>query len=331
MGSRVWQRGKYIRFFAKMKIRVGGANPVDVQTGDEFEYDGSILKYSGMEVSSPQLRGAIDNGWATEDESEITNLEIEAVRPTRNIAKSQTVNRDLNRVQRISNREVNTSSLDEDEVLKVSDRSDSKTPKVLRQENNRKNRLTVNSDNSDTQEAVSIGRVRTSAKAVFNDVSRSDSVKKVQELENMSNVRAELYNRTVEKEGVTITSNLGRVASVSEADDNEGTTVGAVRKATKASSEGISIQDTSGIRNTSTKKASTQQKAPVIKDPRIRVARTIDPGFPVDWVFTGKLTDRLAAVKAHGATPSFLEALFAAEGDQMRKMLMKEYPEQFGG
>ena len=328
-----WQRGKYIKFFAKMKIRVGGANAIDIQTGDEFEYDGSILKYSGMEVSSPQLRGAIENGWATVDEDSESEQLVEAVRPSRNIAKTQTVNRDLSKVQRISNASIQTSSLDEDEVLKVSDRGAEKSPKVLKSSDNRKSRgMNIQSDANDSQEAVSIGRVRTSAKAVFNDVMKGDSLKKMQELENMSGIKADLYeSKTVTKEGVTIKSNLGRVSSVAEADDDSGDVVGKVRTSSKSSYEGISVQDTSSIRNVSTPEPSPSP-LPKNADPRIRIARAIDPHFPADWSFSGKLAERLAAVKEHGgeSSPKFLEALFAAEGDQMRKVLMKEFPNQFG-
>lgn len=325
-----YQRGKYIKYFAKMKIRVGGANSIDIQKGDEFEYDGSILKYSGMEVSSPQLRGAIENGWANVEgvvEEESEEIYVEAVRPSRSIAKSQTINRDLSKVQRTASSTVSPSSLDEDEVLKVSDRETmaKKAPKILKSTDNRKTRgMEIQSDSQDNQDAVSIGRVRTSAKAVFNDVNNSAALKKIQELENLSGIRADLYENKVVKEGVTITSNLGRMSSVSEADPEDGEVVGRVRNSSRNSVEGISVADTSGIRNP-TKKA----VLPSNVDPRIRIARAIDPDFPLDWSFSGKLVDRLQAVKDHGVAPSFLEALFAAEGDQMRKILMKEFPDQF--
>ena len=328
MSTVTYQRGNYIKFFAKMKIRVGGANPIDIQKGDEFDYDGSILKYSGMEVSSPQLRGAIENGWATRSQ-ETQEEVVESIRPNRNIAKSQTVNRDLSKVQRVSERAIQTSSVDEDEVLKVSDRSANKSPKILKSEDNRKSRgLDIQSDATDTQDAVSIGRVRTSAKAVFNNVMNSEG--KMKELENISNVKADLYqNKVVHTEGITISNNLGKVNSLSDADEDE-VQVGTIRKSSKTSSEGITITDTSSIRsNKTTKSVSTKSKVEVVTDPRIRVARAIYPQFPNDWVFTGKLSERLAAVKSFGETPEFLTALFAAEGDQMRKLLMKSYPEIF--
>ena len=326
MGTMTWQRGKYIKFYAKMKIRVGGTNPVDVQKGDEFEYDGSILKYSGMELSSPQLRGAIENGWATRESTE--EELVESFRPSRNIAKSQTINKDLNNVQRISAKKITTSAVDENEILKVSDRgsSSNSNPKILRNTDNRKANMSIQSSTTDSQDAVSIGRVRTSARTVFNDVDKSDSIKKIHDLENLSGVRADLFQKRVEKEGVVITSNLGSVSSITEQDNDQGRVVSSVRKASKISSEGISVKDTSSVR--SQKVGETKNEK--IADPRIRIAKSIYPSFPINWSFTGKLSERLENVKKHGISPEFLEALYAAEGDQMRKMLVKEFPGQFG-
>lgn len=328
MSTMSWKRGNYIKFFAKMKIRVGGGTPIDIQSGDEFDYDGSILRYSGMDIPSPQLRGAVENGWVVPASLEESGDRIDTIRPNRNIAKAQTVNKDLSRVQRASGAQLTTTTLDEDEVLKVEDRgsSNKKNPKVLVGTDNRKSRgMAVSSDTTDAQEAVSIGRVRTSAKAVFNDVSRPDSIKIMQELENMSGVKADLFKDSViQREGITITTNLGKMNSVREADDESGTVIAQVRNSSKGSFEGISVKDTSGIRN-------KKPGAPKISDPRLRVARAIDPSFPMDWAFTGKLAERLENIKRHGATAEFLEALYAAEGDQMRKTLVKEFPDQFEG
>ena len=82
-------------------------------------------------------------------------------------------------------------------------------------------------------------------------------------------------------------------------------------------------------RRAPTKVASKSTESEPIS-PKIRVARRIDPSFPATWKFDGKLADRLKAAQEHGATPKFLEALYAAEGDQMRRQLEKIYSDQFG-
>ncbi len=329
-----WQRGSFHKFFAQMKIRVGGQNAVEISRGDEFEYDGSILKYAGMEIASPQLRGAVSSGWAslTEDSDGV----VESIRPNRNIATAKTVNRDLNRVQRNGAQAIETSTLDEDEVLRVTDRAGERatSPRVITAGDNRRGSRIEVSASQENEGAVNIGRIRTSTKASM-DVSRGDSDRVIRELENISQVKADLYNKTQTKEGVTIKSNIGKIDRVEMAQEDEGTVIGSVRLSGKRSVEGITIEDTSNIREAKAARVANSIASPIAfsfdpdVNPRVRIAKAIFPSFPENWVFEGKLADRLLAVKQYGASPQFLEALYAAEGDQMRKVLIKEYPEQF--
>lgn len=330
-----WQRGKYLKFFAKMKIRIGGKdNTVDkIEQGDEFEYDGSILKYAGAEVSSTGLRGAIDGGWASlkEDDED----PVEAFVPSRNIAKATTVNRDLSRVQR-GGVTMDTDSLDEETVLEVSDRgkmekaSGGNSPKVLTKSDNRRG-MSMGVSEADSQEGVTIGRVRSSAKVIA-DVAANPGL--ASSIENRGLGKPILAKgKTVQTEGITMkvsVSDMDRGQVVGGEDD--GTVVGKVRHTKKASTEGIEVKDTSNIRAGSiADEASKPRKVKIDTkvSPKIRMARRIDPNFPVDWSFKGRLSDRLAAAKSHGITPEFLEALYAAEGDQFRKLLEKTFPKQF--
>lgn len=148
-------------------------------------------------------------------------------------------------------------------------------------------------------------------------------------------------NKNVQIEGVSIKTNVGqmnRSAAILESED-EGQIVGKVRHTASRMNEGIEIVDTSGrniARNVKPTKtavvpAPAPKAAPINTkmNPRIRIAVSIDPNFPKNWSFEGKLAERLARVKEHGPTEDFLEALYAAEGDQMRKVLQKEFPKQF--
>lgn len=348
-----WKRSEYRKFFAKMRIRVGGAHPVDILANDEFEYDGTILKYAGAEITSPGLRTAIREGWASE--SADAEASVSAYKPNRNVASAQTVNRDLSRVQRGQTQNMDTDHLDEETVLDVADRRQPEanpraTPNVLLRDNNRRvNGMNFQSDASDSQEGVTIGRVR-SATHVRHDVTAQQTPSVISELENRNLGRPELFNRgtTVHREGVTIKTNVGQVDSgVSLSQDDEGVEVGRVHHSARVSSEGIEVTDTSNIRDKGRPDKGRPQPArsaaPAPKPaaakaepklaaklpPKVRIARAIDPHFPSDWSFEGKLADRLARVKQHGADPTFLEALYAAEGDQMRKQLEKAFPKQF--
>ena len=335
-----WQRGKFLKFFAKMMIRVGGKdNTIDkINEGDEFEYDGSILKYAGAEISSSGVRGAIASGWASLSPDD--NERVEAFVPNRNIAKATTINRDLSRVQR-GGVLMDTDSLDEETVLEVSDRGKMEkarggaSPKVLTKEHNRKGMI-MGRDLADTQEGVVVGRVRSAAKIKVEDVTKEPGL--ASQIENRGLGRPILNKsagKTIHTEGVTIKTSVSDMdrSSVNLDGDDEGTVVGKVRHTRQASTEGIEVKDTSNIRAGAVAAAAAKPRKPEPIDtklsPKIRMARRIDPTFPVDWSFQGKLKERLAAAKAHGATSTFLEALYAAEGDQMRKALEEAYPKQF--
>ena len=334
-----WQRGKYSKFYAKMKIRIGGGkdNTVDmIHEGDEFEYDGSVLKYAGAEIMSTQLRGAIERNWATPFENE--EACVDAFVPTRDIAKSKTVNRDLSRVQRGGYAVLETDSLDEETVLEVSDRGKmeisrgGQSPKILTKDHNRRG-MSVSASEVDSQDGVTIGRVRSAAKVIV-DVSAKPEAAKV--IENRGVGKPVLdRGKIVRTEGITIKTTVGDIdrSSITMGGEEEGTVVAKVRHSKRVSSEGIEVKDTSNIRGENlVNEASKPRKVEIDTklSPKIRMARRIDPNFPADWSFTGRLADRLAAAENHGATPTFLEALYAAEGDQMRKSLEKAYPKQFG-
>jgi len=349
-----WQRGTYHKFYALMKIRVGAADPksipIDIQEGDEFEYDGQLLKYAGSEIHSPQLRGAIKNGWVTTDSDGTGTGQVATVQPSRDIAKSQTINRDLSRVQRGDHRPLDTDSLDEETVLNVSDRRPDSTnnprarPQVLESKNNRRAStagMRVDNSEHEEQDAVTIGRVRSPATLKVDNVLDSRASGMAKDIENRGLGKPEIFSRESTTEGVTIKTNVSQVdRNVRASQDDGGEVVGKVRHSKASSSDGVSVTDTSNIRNESAKvttkadpKAALEKarKIDTSLPPKIRMARRIDPDFPSDWIFQGKLKDRMAAVEAYGATPQFLEALYAAEGDQMRKMLEQTFPKQFGG
>lgn len=337
-----WERGKYIKFIAHMKIRVGGVNPVAILKDDEFEYDGSVLKYAGAEYQSQGTRGACEKEWATRAGG--SRSAIENFSPSRNIASATSVNRDLSRVQRNSSQALQTSTLDEQTVLDVSDRRPNTKddpraqPRVMTRQDNHRG-MRVNPDVSN-QEAVTIGRVRTPSHFKGNVY---ENAGKKEQLENITGSGFIPDENVIQREGVTMRTNVGKVSrSVRTAQEGDGVVVGKIRR-TASSSEGIQIDDTSNIRpEREAKKAAHAKKAVPAKaaerpsidikmSPKLRMARRIDPDFPSDWSFTGRLSDRLDAAQKHGITPQFLEALYAAEGDQMRKLLEREYPKQFRG
>lgn len=333
-----------------MKIRLGGRNQdVAIEKGDEFEFDGTVVKYAGLEFAQPQVRGAYDKNWISEDpESDAPILSVDA---TRNVAKSNSKTTDLSRVQRQGPSNMSTDAMDEEVILKVGDRSakenrDARGRLVnhMTASNSRKG-MHIQSDGSD--EGVVVGRLSTRAKLGKVDVTEHPRL--ASKLDEISHDKGFGRAKMVEREGVSIKMSVGNVdRAIVSGDEDEGVVVGKVRKSTNVrGTEGISVRDTSNIRAERAKVQEEAQakpsksaskpapKAPakngkvsVIKEeslsPRVRIARKIDPDFPTSWEFTGKLSDRIAAVKKHGISKEFIQALYAAEGDQMRKAMEKE-------
>jgi hypothetical protein len=360
-----YQRNEFVTLYAKMKVRLGGNGPngqphnIAFEKGDAIQYDGSVLKYAGMEIPvGPSLRSSIQQGWFTSDENEV-NTRVRPVVPDRNVAKSQTKNTDLSRVQRHDGHHLETDHHDEDTVMNVSDRrpdaeADSRHPggRNIRAEPRaitastkkpwKSSGLVVNPGAIEEQEYMPVARLRTPANAGKIDMYSSESSHLKQRLDNIAGSGAiplRQREETIEREGVSIrtTGKMNRNApiEVDVGQEGDGEVVAKVRHSSKGSgnAEGIEVRDTSNIRSEkaakSVKAESKDIKIDTKMSPKLRMARRIDPNFPESWNFQGKLSDRLVAAKKHGATPVFLEALYAAEGDQFRKLLEREYPKQF--
>lgn len=326
-----WQRGTFQKFQAKMKIRLGGANPVDIYEGDEIEYDGTILKYGGAEIATAQTRGAFKNGWFTVVGGRTGSAGVRSVLPGRNVASATSVNRDLNNVQRSSGKGIHMDSLDEQTVFDVADRRGSEPnakPNVLQ---GGQRRFAVTDEGS--SEGVVIGSVRSPARVKIDDTTKisNQQIRSIEEQTVGQPIFNENARRTVHREGVSIKMNVGSVDPNSiVADEDEGVPVGRVRRTAAARSEGVTVEDTSDIRSRPKAARAAAPKLDSKLPPKVRIARAIDPDFPASWSFEGKLADRLAAVKAHGVNKRFINALYAAEGDQMRKQLEKHYARHLG-
>jgi hypothetical protein len=392
-----WKRGEFIKFFAQMKIRVGGKDEVTIHKDDEFEYDGSVCKFAGAEFSTPALRGAIRNDWAILDPSMMKR--VAAFTPPRAVAKSQTKNTDLSRIQRTQPMQMETDHLDEETVLNVSDRQSmardnrgNVTQHLTQQDNRRlafsapKNpaagslALDYKQSDVDQQDGRTVARVRSPANLGKVNILEKPGTARDLELRSADTgfgkaqpIRRPPGRSVVHQEGIDIHMNVGGVdRNIQVGDESDGQVIGQVRHSNHRSSvEGISMKDTSSrpranghsngkvqskpaMKKVAAKKVVAKKVAakPVVAakkvakpakvaakpvelapmenlSPKLRMARRIDPTFPADWSFEGKLSERLDRVKAHGTDQAFLEALFAAEGDQFRKVLEREFPQQF--
>lgn len=381
-----WKRGEFHTFYATMKIRVGGQDPVDIEKGDEIEYDGSTCKYAGREFAQPNLRGAVASGWLTLDE----DGEVPAtVMSHRKVARSQTKNTDLSRVQRHGDRMMDTDSLDEETVSHVDDRGavmDQRTGRghLDARHNRRQAARTMMSEDStagtfrglevtgselDDQDAVPVSKIKSPAKLKVDVLANPGAAR---EISQRSHEAGYGRSRRTVREGVTIDMNVGNVEAgiVEDGDEDQGRVVGQVRhsSAQRRTSEGVSIEDTSGTAEARAARRSKKKKAAAkpakkaasakkaakpakkaakpaktngkkveesngnganVGSNKLRVALRICKDFPKDWNFFGKADDKMARIKELGASPDLLDAAYAVESATMKKALEKKYPKQF--
>jgi len=313
-----WKRNEFLTFYAAMKMNVGSANAtITIEQGESFEYDGTMLKYAGHEVAQPSLRGAIGTGWATLSEDDAAEG-VSARTVNRNIAKAQTRNNNLSRVERTSGSSIQVDTVDEGQVAEVSARRGTE----LRDQPKRiLTRQDIGGD-----EGITVARLRTSSKLGPVDVTRNTSLAK------------QLEERDFQKpEYLIVTKDDERPRRVHA--DAENQTVGQVRKSVVKDADGVTLNHPKkGVAEVKAKEAEERtfeikkpaKKVKLSTNPKIRMAQRIYPDFPTTWDFTGKLAERLARVKAYSEDPEFLEALYAAENDQGRRALAIEYEDLFG-
>lgn len=365
-----WKRGEFHTFYAQMKIRVGadkGHDPFDIEKGDEFEYDGSICRYAGREVPQPQMRSAVKAGWATLDPEGRSPAAFVAVR---DVARSQSKTTDLSRVQRAGARVMESDSLDEQTVLEVGDRNRSmdaqgrhQAPRIVTAADNRRDDhkpgtfrgLEVTQSDIDEQDATPIGRISSPAKLKVDMIANPGVTHQINARtheQGFGRFNGQRRERTVEREGVVITTNVGDVdRDVRPDGTSEGKVVGKVRRTeTRKSSEGVTVEDTSGPRiGRKAAKAEAPAKAAPAKaaaprpvpapraapklppdaSPKLKMAVRLDPEFPTDWNFFASANDKLARIKKLGSGPRLLDALYATESAPMKKVLEQKFSSHF--
>jgi hypothetical protein len=335
-----WQRGQFLKFFAQMKIRVGGKETVDIYKGDEFEFDGTIVKHAGMEFAQPGLRGAVREDWATLDPKSIS---VAPARPSRSIAKAQSISTNLSRIQREQLSAQEPSSHDEDTVLNVSDRNQVGNKRYagearrghLTAEHNRRygGGLPIDSSESDTQEGVTVARLDNQSPAKTQTDMYSREGYSTDAIMNRNRQSIAQNKRTITQEGVTMVVEESRIDPTHvNVDSDEARVVGQVRQTVPMSEGGIQVKDTSGpsYRRAEMARKSKDNGSSKEMSPKLKVALDVYPGFPKDWNFFAKADDKIAKIKALGEDPKLLKALWASEGKKMKKVLKATWPDILG-
>jgi len=325
-----WVKGQFHKFTALMKIRVGGTENLSVEKGDVIEYDGSILRYLGLEVPTTSIRGSINQGWfvlGEVDEDSDEEYEVPAaVVPSRNPAKAKTINTDLLNIQRGSL--TADHDHDEDVVMNVNDRRDVKNPlnsKVLNTPTHvAPKRITSSSVSDGDGGETIIGRIRTPAKIKVENMDRPESVKIISSIENIAgsgfipNNPPKARTNIVHKEGISIKMNVGNMESseVQNMDEDGG-------KSIRVSSFEERMNNANPHKKRPGKKVDTSKL-----DYRVKIALVLDPDFPIHWPYEGKNAEKVSFLKKQQISDSLVKALYATESDYFKKFLKKEHSDK---
>jgi hypothetical protein len=133
-------------------------------------------------------------------------------------------------------------------------------------------------------------------------------------------------------EGVTATVTTG---GGTETWDGAGT--GGEAKVSTTTIDGIKMTNTNGPSNKEqpSPRSADAQKPVMLKDGtadfRLKVARQLCPDFPTNYDFAQNQRKKLARLQAdYEDRPDVIRAVFAAESDDFKSLLLNEFPQAFG-
>jgi hypothetical protein len=358
-----FKSGQPITLTATRTFSMGGSN-TQFRAGQEISFDGSLAIIDGESISLPQLRGAVKVGWLIPAESYVEGDEsytkpvsanIQVRHPTKggnpmappDKAPIVTVETDERVVSNIRTAAQNTQDINRQHHAN--------------QVNGGKNRAPLSVDD---QEGIPVRSLLTPAKsktAVTPD-SVGESLRKAapapsapskgmtvdEMLERMN--PEDRANYLAEKEALSsmhappgARTNVGKVAA-SKKVERDGimigvTTGGGIETVDLSGSDGpseVRTVEADGIKFTVTngpKKDSVDpRKSFGSADPRRLVARAVCSEFPDNYDFIAPTKRRLGRLQAdYSDQPSVIRAAFAAESDEMKALLVAEFPEAFSG
>lgn len=135
-------------------------------------------------------------------------------------------------------------------------------------------------------------------------------------------------------EGVTAKVTTG---GGTETWDGAGTGIGGEAKVSTTVQDGIKITNTNGPsnRDQASPRSAEAQKPVMLKDgsadARLKIAKAMCADFPANYVFDQNPRKKLARLQAdYEDRPDVIRAVFAAESDDFKAVLLREFPQAFG-
>jgi hypothetical protein len=306
-----FKRGDFKVYYSKTKIRVGtNDKQVVIEDGQEFEYDGTTLKYDGLEFGASSLRGIFSRGWASPFPDDPQPPIHNSGNVERNIASAKVKTSDFSRVHRMSSDSMTSVRVEDQKVLDINRRT------AVIASGERVSSENVQVVKNDPASGRVIARVKVPAKVVVNDM-HLDSGENRRRIEEAGDGKPIYLDQKAN--GVSITTNTpSRMgARVIESDQEEGYQI---------------IGQVAGRES----RLETNVPVPLSFRPqkdedslKIAAGRLISPLFPKGWDFKLKLSDKIETVVAMKPNKALLQAFWLVESDAFRKSLLKSFPNVF--
>lgn len=369
-----------------------GASGITVAKGTELAFDGSTVEYGGQELSFPQLRGAIKQGWvvpaAAYDEDDPTygrpqraNIQVRHAtqggnpmgpqpkmaiatvendeREVMNARQHAQQTRDTNR-NHVRGNPVNPVAAGERvrtqhgfEVVEQQDGVEvpGRTLKTAAGERAKSERTTLTAESAmlALQQAREVPPIEPGRGMTQEEMlERMDPDAREEYLARKESLRAQYVDepvrtvvgkvqhqgRQTHTEGMHIRSDVGHGIEVA---DPTGLSTGKARESVIVE-DGITFRVTNGS-DKHTRPATNERVASLAParpeappEVRKRIAKAVCADFPDNYDFAVPVKKRMARLQAdYENRPDVIQAVFAAEGDEMKSFLMEEFPQAFAG
>lgn len=283
-----------------------------LEQGEEVQFDGYTLKYGDEEIKAPNLRSAVKANWLVPEGADLTETVAIAPRNTKVFAGGSVLDTD----ERI--------------IFSQGDRTSGVRTHNHQQEVRRVGRHQVVMEGGDEGEVVSTGGFKIKAGSPRNtppvDMSTSKGIQAIRETTN--------YQR----EGVVGVSQDEYLERMDPAAREEYLEKLESRRASILASANLPVPDKKkGKKSTqpaqpeaSMERAETKIEKDGTLEARKVVAKSLCADFPDTYDFSQQWKKRLANIRFNfEERPDVIRAIFAAESDDFKKVLLSEFPEVF--
>lgn len=357
--------GKFENYTAKSTFSLGTTG-ITIMSDSEVGFDGTIVIIDGERHNYPQLRGAIKVGWLvlTSEDNGYAAAPMSAnigLRPA--VGTQQHANHPPKKVAAVT--------VESDERIVMTQTQRKESPQMMKRTAKRATESTAISNEGEVvvgrrfkTPAASATKVTSeSVGAALSEVNnvKIDPGKGISGADYLNQLSPEAREeylskkaaarsaydadagvavvshvktaKTVTADGITSTIQMGggtEIADLSGLDS-----VKAVQSTISA--EGMTFRNTNGPKKVITPVAAqVDAESKIMKDgtadARKRIAKSICADFPEDYSFDDHWKRRLARIQLHYSDqPKVIQAIFAAESDDFKKVLLEEFPEAFGG